>query len=802
MRCNASRNFSLVRSGRPRERQHRVGLGFTHVEHGHQFSNLQQFQRLCIQACELKFPAAHPHRAVQADQCAQATRIDVQHAFHVEHDLFVRRDQLFHGFAQLAQLFAKHQASGTIHNDDAIDRSRAYRDLHATSWIGPGPSARDGGKRIAKVAEMERKTCPLALESGRYNRVRRPTMSYQVLARKYRPQRFSEVIGQDHVTRTLKNAIEQQRIAHGYIFSGHRGIGKTTIARILAMALNCRSTDHPVPEPCGVCDSCIEVKAGQAVDVIEIDAATNRGIDEIRELREAARYRPARDRFKIYILDEAHQITDAAFNALLKTLEEPPGHIVFMMATTEPEDIPQTIRSRCQHFSFHAVKFDDIVQQLRDIAGKEGIAAEDAALAMLAEAGDGSMRDALSIMDQAIAACGNKLEADNVRGLMGTVSSDVLEEIMNGVHANSSENVLTTIDKLLVEGHSPLHFAKQAVRFLRNATVAKIAGKDSALLQISSDERERVARVAEKFTEEDLARFLQIMLRTHSDLGYKHEQRFHLELGLLKLVHAQRMLPLEELLSGAASAPQGSGGSSPRPIAAPSRPATPITAASSARPSPFESSRPAAAPRPSPFEADRNRKTEPKAETPVESAPISLPVPYPVAQPARAFEPRSAAPTAMATSTVGSAVALAEVASEPAPAPATEISIGTIRDAVLNELDSAGQNVLVHTLETGTWALNGNEVSVKVALSPAMIDLSMGPEVKKMVTASVVKAAGRPMKFSLVGGADPATLAKPVVRATGGNSARSRAMQHPIVQYMQEKFGAEVRTVIDKKEER
>ena len=159
-------------------------------------------------------------------------------------------------------------------------------------------------------------------------------MSYQVLARKYRPQKFSEVIGQEHVTRTLKNAIEQDRIAHGYIFSGHRGIGKTTIARILAMALNCRSSDQPVAEPCGVCDSCMEIRAGNAVDVIEIDAATNRGIDEIRELREAARYRPARDRFKIYILDEAHQITDAAFNALLKTLEEPPGHVIFMLATT------------------------------------------------------------------------------------------------------------------------------------------------------------------------------------------------------------------------------------------------------------------------------------------------------------------------------------------------------------------------------------------------------------------------------------------------------------------------------------
>src|SRR5213082_1449805 len=228
-------------------------------------------------------------------------------------------------------------------------------------------------------------------------------MSYQVLARKYRPQKFSEVIGQGHVTRTLKNAIEQQRTAHGYIFSGHRGIGKTTVARILAMALNCRSSDKPVSEPCGICESCTEIRAGNSVDVIEIDAATNRGIDEIRELREAARYRPARDRFKIYILDEAHQITDAAFNALLKTLEEPPGHVVFMLATTQPEDIPQTIRSRCQHFSFHAVRFDAIVAQLRDIAGREGIDAEEDALALLAEAGDGSMRDALSIMDQAIA---------------------------------------------------------------------------------------------------------------------------------------------------------------------------------------------------------------------------------------------------------------------------------------------------------------------------------------------------------------------------------------------------------------
>src|ERR671934_1868373 len=267
-------------------------------------------------------------------------------------------------------------------------------------------------------------------------------MAYTVLARKYRPQKFSDVIGQEHVTRTLKNAIEQQRIAHGYIFSGHRGIGKTTIARILAMALNCRAGDRPQPEPCGVCDSCTEIRAGNDFDVIEIDAATNRGIDEVRRIREEARSQPARDRYKIFILDEAHQITDAAFNALLKTLEEPPAHVVFMMATTQPEDIPQTIRSRCQNFSFHAVRFDEIVNQLRAIAQQENIKADEDSLALLVEAGDGSMRDALSIMDQAIACCGTTLTPETIHGLVGAVPSEALENMMNAVAQNSGQEML------------------------------------------------------------------------------------------------------------------------------------------------------------------------------------------------------------------------------------------------------------------------------------------------------------------------------------------------------------------------
>src|SRR6202035_5597325 len=433
-------------------------------------------------------------------------------------------------------------------------------------------------------------------------------MSYTVLARKYRPQKFSEVIGQEHVTRTLQNALEQARTAHGYIFSGHRGIGKTTVARILAAALNCRSSQKPVAEPCGICDSCTEIRAGNSVDVIEIDAATNRGIDEIRELREAARDRPARDRFKIYILDEAHQITDAAFNALLKTLEEPPSHVVFMLATTQPEDIPQTIRSRCQHFSFRAVRFQAILGQLKDLAGREGIEADEDALALLAEAGDGSIRDALSILDQAIACCDGRLTAETLRQLAGAARSTVLEEVMQAVARSSSEEVLRLVDRLISEGHSPTHFARQMVRFLRNTVVAKIAGGESSLLQISGDERARVARVAELFSEEDLARHLQIMLRTHGELGYRQERRFHLELGLLKMSHAQRLLPIEQLLSDAGVV------NSPRPAGQPAvvpqlkRPEAPALSRSATV---------------SPFAADSARKSGSKPELSAGSGPLS-----------------------------------------------------------------------------------------------------------------------------------------------------------------------------------
>jgi DNA polymerase-3 subunit gamma/tau len=596
-------------------------------------------------------------------------------------------------------------------------------------------------------------------------------MSYQVLARKYRPQKFSDVIGQEHVTRTLQNAIAQERIAHGYIFSGHRGIGKTTVARILAMALNCRSSDKPVAEPCGVCDSCTEIRNGNAVDVIEIDAATNRGIDEIRELREAARYRPARDRFKIYILDEAHQITDAAFNALLKTLEEPPSHVIFMMATTQPEDIPQTIRSRCQHFSYRAMKFDDIMGQLRDIVAKEKIPADEDALALLAEAGDGSMRDALSILDQAIASTADHLTADSVRSLIGSAPAAALETVMQAVAESSSEKILVLVDELLGEGHSPTHFARQLVRFLRNVTVAKIAGKDSALLQISSDERARVGRIADLFTEEDLARHLQIMLRTHAELGYRQEQRFHLELGLLKMAHAQRLLPIEQLLSDAAPI------AAARPTTIPRSP----TSVEARRTEPFTPVRSSSV---SPFAADSARKGTPKAESATGTSGSSANVVI-MGSAAPAVAEISPDPRSETISTVETGLAPSQATAEP------------LRDAVLNALGN--QPMLASILENAEWTLAGNSLIAKVAASDTMIEMSFTAEARRISSAAASGRAGRPIKMQVEpGGATPAA---PAARKSSPNgSARSRAEKDPIVQRMQERFGAEIRTVIDYRE--
>jgi DNA polymerase-3 subunit gamma/tau len=457
-----------------------------------------------------------------------------------------------------------------------------------------------------------------------------------------------------------------------------------------------------------------------------------------------------------------------------------------MMATTQPEDIPQTIRSRCQHFSFHAVKFDEIVGQLREIALQEKIEAEPNALAMLAEAGDGSMRDALSIMDQAIACCGPVLNGETVRQLVGTVPSEILEEVMNAVAEGNSQAVLTIVDRLVTEGHSPTHFARQMVRFVRNSLVARTAGAGSPLLQVSSDERARAGRIAEKFSEEDLSRFLQILLRTHSELGYKQEQRFHLELGLLKLVHAQRLLPVEELLSQAT--PMGGGAAQTtvsRSVSTPaSRPAAaPVAPARPQRPSPLQQDtarKGTASENANPFRSENSSAPVIEGATAVRVEAVAAPAPAPAPQ----EDPIRAPQVVAATQTA-------------------EGDSHEIREHVLNALEQAGQNMLASLLEGGNWSLAGGELVIQIAKPQPFLDMTMGPEPRRIATAAASEAAGRPVKIKLVTGGSAAGNGQPARTARpAAGSARSRAANDPVVQRMQEKFRAEIRTVIDHRDKR
>jgi DNA polymerase-3 subunit gamma/tau len=521
-----------------------------------------------------------------------------------------------------------------------------------------------------------------------------------------------------------------------------------------------------------------------AVDVIEIDAATNRGIDEIRELREAARYAPARDRYKIYILDEAHQITEAAFNALLKTLEEPPAHVIFMMATTEPENIPQTIRSRCQHFSFHAVRFDDILAQLRIIAEKEDVQAEEAALALLAEAGDGSMRDALSIMDQAIASARVEngrpiLSALQIRELTGSVPNAVFERLLDAVSAGQSAELMEQLNTLLNAGHSPYSLARQMVRYLRNTLMARLGGEKTELLQISGDERARAARSAQLFTEEEITRNLQIMLTTFDALNETQEHRFHLELGMLKMVHAQRLLPIEQLLSGVASgAAVRSGaqtaGSRMSPVAArPPSPASGSTASS------FGSTA-----------IPGTMQNTPTASVAEIEAPNSVLRSSAVADPAPSEDMQISEVFESATST--EPVKLPSSAPQITEAP----SIETLRLAVISALADAGHPSAAQLLGAGSWSVDGSSLRIAVTgISKKMLSLTVNAAAEKIMRQELQRLAA-PARFLIVPGDSAGGTAASAPLPVAG-SIQETALNNPLVQKAREIFKAEVRSIVD-----
>ncbi len=415
----------------------------------------------------------------------------------------------------------------------------------------PGPEGSNGSGSVSCAADHPKFLLSLGTQRAREQK---PPMSYKVIARKYRPQTFSDIVGQQHVTRTLANAIQSNRVAHAYIFSGVRGVGKTTTARILAKALNCAA--GPTAEPDGTCDSCREISSGNSLDVLEIDAASNRGIDQIRELREMVRYAPASSRYKIVILDEAHQLTDEASNALLKTLEEPPERVVFILATTRAEDLVETIKSRAQLFQFRALAFQEIAGEIERIAKSENLTIDSGAVAVLARAAEGSLRDGLSLLEQAIAYCGDAITDLQVRELLGVVAESVLDDLVDAIASQSAERALSLVHRLIADGQNLQHFCREAIRHFRNLLVARVCGADSDLVAAPVDERPRLADQAANFTEEDLTRFFNLLLATDDDLRRKPDPRLHLELGLLKLVNAQRLAPLEEVLAELRSEPR------------------------------------------------------------------------------------------------------------------------------------------------------------------------------------------------------------------------------------------------------
>jgi len=372
-------------------------------------------------------------------------------------------------------------------------------------------------------------------------------MSYLVLARKWRPRTFDEVVGQATVTRTLKNALASGRIGHAFLLSGARGVGKTTTARILAKALNC--VKGPTAEPCGECPSCLEIAAGNSLDVQEIDGATHNGVEQVRELRESARYNPARDRFKIWIIDEVHMLSTGAFNALLKTLEEPPPRVKFIFATTEYHKLPDTILSRCQQYDFRMIPARELVSHLRAVAGGESIKVSDDALTRIARAAEGSARDALSLFDQVLSFSGAEVRDEDISALLGLVDRELLLGSSRAVVAGDSLAVLELVERLSEYGADYRNFARELILHFREILLVKLAPDGSALLsQLVPEERERLLPLADALAEEDVLRALDVLTRAETDLRWAQDPRVTLELALLKIVQSRRLVPFAELV--------------------------------------------------------------------------------------------------------------------------------------------------------------------------------------------------------------------------------------------------------------
>jgi DNA polymerase-3 subunit gamma/tau len=584
-------------------------------------------------------------------------------------------------------------------------------------------------------------------------------VSYQVLARKWRPKTFSEVVGQQGVTQTLRNAIASGRIGQSFIFAGARGVGKTTTARILAKALNC--VTGPTVEPCGTCDACTEIAEGRDLDVLEIDAATHTQVEKVRDIIiDGLSLRPVRDRYKIFIIDEVHMLSNSSFNALLKSVEEPPPHVVFMMATTELHKIPDTIRSRSQEFEFRTIATTAIAAQLTTIAEAEGIEVEPAALQLIARSAEGSLRDAESAFDQVIAFAGERIGVDDVTTVLGLVGRDFLLDIVETVAAEDAARVFDVAGRAVEAGHDLRLLCRELARVVRDMMVVSIDPDRVSLPEFAPEgDVDRLQAAAARFSREDLLRGFDILSKAEFEVRNSPQPRYHFEMGLLKWIYARRMVPLAALIEGlekgTTAVRDGGRGTPSRPTA-----------------SPAPAARAAASPGPTSVRRVEAELAARRAAAPAPPAPAPAP-------PAQVGPP----PTA---------------AAPPSPPPAETAGGGSasdIRDAIVEEIRK--QNRLLH----GTAVAQAR----RIELQGDVLTFTFGPnqrllkdqleQKRAFVESTAAQVAGRKLQLAIR--EEAAAAAAPPETATDDprGQLKRKALESPAVQAVLDVFKAEIRDV-------
>ncbi len=609
-------------------------------------------------------------------------------------------------------------------------------------------------------------------------------MTYQVIARKWRPQTFDEVTGQEPITRTLRNAIEHQRLHHAYLFSGARGVGKTTTARLLAKALNCHKSPAPTATPCrtddpDACPSCREISESRSIDVQEIDAASHTGIDNVREtIIGSIGFAPARDRYKIFVIDEVHMLSTSSFNALLKTIEEPPARVVFIMATTERHKVPETILSRCQQFEFRTIATAKIFDRLRLIAAAENVSVPDDALREIARSGEGSMRDAQSAFDQVISFAGATIKKEDVELALGVAGADTLVRVVNGIANHEPAEALAVVDDVVMRGHDLRNFCRDLLAHFRDLLVTKVSGSEE-LLEAATCEPAELKRQSEMFSEADLVRFFHSLAETETLLKTAAHPRYQLEIGLVKLMEMRRLEPIGQLLArltaleesmrtGKAPVTGGTAGGL--------RSASTSPAPSVSRPGSSSSSRSAAAP--------RAVSSSAPWETP-ESAVASGAFAATAAQTAR----ETVAPAQTISEPVVAAAELSEAAG-----PLSEI------DQIKEALGKRRKMLLVTALEGATSArLEGNELCLEFATDARHLRDTLAKSDNVKILREVCREiTDRDFGVRFVVGDAEAADAPPSKEETERRekqSLRERAEKDPTVQQMLKTFRGEIADV-------